>query len=382
MSLWTRKFPFHRRQPELSNEKKYAIEHGVDFEASKHFNEDGSTAPGDLTSTKSAHDNHHPEHSFLNLPPEISQLILRYCHTVGILSLRHSSRQLREDIPAPVSTALDKAIFWKLLKKDRFFELCSLEQAGRTILRSDVALCSDCLETHSLAFFSCRQLSKPSRFRQCLGTEGRLRICQHATISFQGAKFAAAGHPGQEACTAFHGSVPPWGPRLQVKWTQDIGGRFGLCSEHYIDHWENLEMPSMSRLKKSFLTQLGDLQVCPHTRGRDIPIDMFFKVVRGSSANRFAGLQNHLFICRNMDCYTTVHVVQRRGTLPTGAEPSVTALVMEIKRNLGRMRVPADKHWLAQIGCSLTPSRQPLDGSNRAHQNTGTRVNLLLFEVV
>lgn len=382
MSFWTRKFPFRKRHPELSNEEKCEIERGVEFKASKPFNEDGSTAPGDLTSTKSAHDNHHPEHSLLNLPPEIFQLILGYCDTVGILSLRHSTRQLREDIPAPISSALDRAIFWKLMKKDRFFELCSLQQAERTIIRSDVALCSDCLEIHPLAFFTRRQLSKPSRSRQCLGTEGRLRICQHATISFHGAKFAAAGHPGQEACTAFHGTVSPWGPRLQVEWTQDIGGRFGLCSEHYIDHWENLEMPSMSRLKKSFLTQLGDLQVCPHTRGRDILNKMFFEVVWGSFAGRFAGLQNHSFICRNIDCYTTVHVVQRHVTPPTGSEPSVTVLVMEVKRNLGRMRVPTDRHWLAQIGFSPPPSRRPLDGSNRARQDASTRVNLLLFEVI
>ncbi|KAM7214021.1 hypothetical protein V8F06_010593 [Rhypophila decipiens] len=127
--------------------------------------------------------------------------------------------------------ACKKALRERLLR-DMYCETCrNVDPAVEKRLRTEMLYCSGCKETHPAGLFSYAERRKEQAApRQCIGRQGRIRACEHRTVSWEDVEmFFATGQSRRLDCnhpshtSPFQGSESPFcpcprgGPSAQVQ---------------------------------------------------------------------------------------------------------------------------------------------------------------------
>ncbi|KAM7205924.1 hypothetical protein V8F33_000754 [Rhypophila sp. PSN 637] len=127
-------------------------------------------------------------------------------------------------------TGASKKALRELLLRDMYCKTCRIvDPAVEKRLRTEMLYCSGCKESHPAGLFSYVERHKEdSAARQCIGRQGRIRACEHRTVSWEDVEmFFATGQSRRLDCnhashtSPFEGSeslcCPGEGPSAQVK---------------------------------------------------------------------------------------------------------------------------------------------------------------------
>jgi hypothetical protein len=129
-------------------------------------------------------------HRFCLLPLELREMVTIYLDNADILSLRATSRAMRNDVGYELNqrqellTQDDYIELTKRMYVDRFARMSEAEKSRGKLGANAMILCGFCLIKHRTSAFAPEEVDKTPFIRACRGALGRFVACEHGDLSF------------------------------------------------------------------------------------------------------------------------------------------------------------------------------------------------------
>ena len=263
------------------------------------------------------------------------------------------------------------------LANERYLPLAEAEMRTQASHTLKSLLCFNCLKKHHHSAFSAEEMSKDPYHRACVGSQGKLRLCSHRTLSFRELKEIFGDCPADRwstdkptlSCRIAHPSqhIPLifWDHHRRLVLSEHLGS---------IGSWPH-EAVHMDAIRE-MLNEV-DRPICSHWHSSDAEVyDALTRSARAvwkrypqarpysqdssrsrattsGNSNYFTqdtvfcppGVQGPLLLitanCPQWNCGTSIHASRLLAS---------KRLDLSIMRNLGRFETPTDPLWCAQVG--------------------------------
>jgi hypothetical protein len=295
------------------------------------------------------------------MPPELVLMVVESLPMPDIMSLRLSSRRFAsfvQRVNKKKPTYLDTIELKDRLERDEYFKLAEAESVQVSTARG--LLCSHCRKVHVVSDFDRKETAKSAHVRQCKGMTRAFRTCSHGTrtrdevLGYEAIGWITEGSVPQVCSTC-------WSPPSLFKSQASKDVIF------YSYHKLRTYQPHDVIYRFEILLGLRRLatHICPHMRSDDEDFQnrvrcnplgnkWFFKTGRPEDwdngepvDDRFA--EPHMdarmrICCREQHCDSSIEI--ERFHSMGGMR---MAILITIRRNLGKMESPLDPVWLAQL---------------------------------